>query len=103
MPVRRLKEGLDKFEELFDLYPLLLFPLRCYDRGEHSGFLHIQEEHLAPGYDPKATRKESRTPWGIIVDLGAYGVPRSVRDGGTFEAKKVVREFEEWTRSIGGF
>jgi delta24-sterol reductase len=103
MPVRRLTEGLDKFEQWWDIYPLLLFPLRVYDRGEHNGFLTMQKRNLAPGYDPKAAREVSRTPWGIVVDLAAYGVPRSVRNGGTFDAKKTVREFEHWTRDIGGF
>lgn len=103
MPVRRIVEGLDNFERWWDIYPLLLFPLRTYDRGEHSGFLNPRGRNLAPGYDPKAARPESRTPWGIWVDLAAYGVPRQVREGGTFDAKKTVREFEHWTRSVGGF
>lgn len=100
MPVRRLTEGLNKFEEWWDIYPLLLFPLRTYDRGERSGFLHPQKRNLAPGYD---TKTESCTPWGVWVDLAAYGVPRQVREGGTFDAKKTVREFEEWTRDVGGW
>jgi len=104
MPVRRLTEGLDKFEEWWDIYPLLLFPLRVYDRGEEgNGFLTMQERNLAPGYDPKAKREESRIPWGIVVDLAAYGVPRAVREGGTFDAKKIVRQFEDWTREVGGY
>jgi len=103
MPVRRLTEGLNKFEQWWDIYPLLLFPLRTYDRGERSGFLHPQKRNLAPGYDPKAPRKESRTPWGLWVDLAAYGVPRQVREGGTFDAKRTVREFEDWTRDVGGW
>lgn len=67
MPVRRLEEGMNKFEELWDIYPLLLFPLRTYDRGERSGFLNPRgrKENLAPGKD-----------WGIFLDLAAYGVPK---------------------------
>jgi len=93
MPVRRLAEGLDKFEEWWDIYPLLLFPLRTYDRGERSGFLNPHGKNLAPG-DKK---------WGIWVDLAAYGVPKSVREGGTFDAKKIVREFHDWTEDVGGW
>ena len=37
------------------------------------------------------------------MDLAAYGVPRSVREGGTFDAKKVVREFHHWTEEVGGW
>jgi len=103
MPVRRLAEGLDQFEQWWDIYPLLIFPLRVYDRGIRSGFLHPQERNLAPNYDKKSDRPESKTPWGIWTDLAAYGVPRAVREGGTFDAKKTVREFEDWTRDIGGW
>ena len=103
MPVRRLAEGLHKFEQWWEIYPLLIFPLRVYDREEHSGFLHPQKHNLAPGWDPNAKREESRTPWGIWVDLAAYGVPRQVREGGTFNAKKTIRESEEWTRNVGGW
>jgi delta24-sterol reductase len=92
MPVRRLAEGLQKFEEWWDIYPLLLFPLRTYDRGEHSGFLHPQKRNLAPGKD-----------WAIHVDLAAYGVPRDVREGRPWDSKKTVRAFEDWTRDVGGF
>jgi len=92
MPVRRLAEGLEKFEEWWDIYPLLVFPLRTYERGERSGFLNPFGKNLAPG-----------KKWGIWVDLAAYGVPKSVRDGGTFDAKKIVREFHQWTEDVGGW
>lgn len=95
MPVRRLEEGLGKFAEWWDIYPLLLFPLRVYDRGERSGFLNPRGKNLCPNDGGK--------DWGIWVDLAAYGVPKQVRNGGTFDAKKVVREFEHWTRDVGGF
>jgi hypothetical protein len=95
----------------------LLFPLRTYDRGKHSGFLHPETKYLAPKDFAVAARPESRTPWGLWVnsqtysnrklsiyllrletitslvvlqvDLAAYGVPKVVREGGTFDAKKV--------------
>jgi len=92
MPVRRLAEGLDKFEEWWDIYPLLVFPLRTYERGERSGFLNPHGKNLAKGKD-----------WGIWVDLAAYGVPRVVREGGSFDAKKIVREFHQWTEDVGGW
>jgi len=102
MPVRRLEEGLDKFEQWWDIYPLLLFPLRTYDRkaadgSTLAGFLHPKECNYAP-----ISRKQ-KIQWAMHVDLAAYGVPRSVREGGNFDAKKIVREFEHWTRDTGGF
>uniref|UniRef100_A0A7S3AHQ5 Uncharacterized protein n=1 Tax=Haptolina ericina TaxID=156174 RepID=A0A7S3AHQ5_9EUKA len=95
MPVRKLSEGLDKFEEWWDIYPLLLFPLRVYDRGVHSGFLNPHGKHLCP--------KDGGKDWGIWVDLAAYGTPRVVREGGDFDPKAIVRKFEHWTRDAGGW
>ena len=41
--------------------------------------------------------------YGLVVDLGAYGVPGEVKRGGLWDAKKNVREMEDWTRDLGGF
>ena len=74
------------------VYPLLLFPLRTYDRGVHSGFLNPRGRNLCP---------RKGVNWGIWVDLAAYGTPKVVRDGGDFDPKKAVRAFEHWTREKG--
>lgn len=104
MPVRRLAEGIEKFEQWWDIYPLLVFPLRTYDRGEHSGFLTIRnKDDLAPRRKADGTTNGAKHDWGIWVDLAAYGVPRSVREGGNFNPKKTIREFEDWTRRVGGW
>jgi delta24-sterol reductase len=64
MPVRRLTEGVKNFEEWWDIYPLLLFPLRVYDRGHHSGFLHPRgDDVLAPASLAAAASKGPK--WGI--------------------------------------
>ena len=68
MPISALEEGVIKYDEWYGVYPLLVFPLRVYDRGELSGFLNPQKRNLVEG-----------TNWGIWVDLGAYGTPRDVR------------------------
>jgi len=92
MPIRKLSEGVHKFDDWFCVYPLLVFPLRVYDRGERSGFLHPRKDMLIPGKD-----------YGLVVDLGAYGVPRQVKQGGTWDAKANVRKMEDWTRDLGGW
>uniref|UniRef100_A0A7S2WV87 Delta(24)-sterol reductase n=1 Tax=Rhizochromulina marina TaxID=1034831 RepID=A0A7S2WV87_9STRA len=92
MPVRCLEEGLDNFDGWYGVYPLLVFPLRVYDRGQRSGFLTPQQKHLAPGKD-----------WGIWVDLGAYGAPRDVKAGRNWDAKRNIRNMEHWTRDNGGW
>jgi len=92
MPVSYLSEGIERFDEWYGVYPLLVFPLRVYDRGDNSGFLHPRKENLVKGKD-----------WGIWVDLGAYGAPRLVKEGKNWDAKKNIREMEHWTRDIGGW
>lgn len=94
MPIQHLEKGIEQFNEWFNVYPLLVFPLRIYDRKELSGFLNPKgrKENLVKGKN-----------WGIWVDLGAYGVPKVVKDGKTFDAKRNIREMEHWTRDIGGF
>lgn len=67
MPVKFLEEGVENFDQWYGVYPLLVFPLRIYNRGHLSGFLHPQKKHLIKGKD-----------YGIWVDLGAYGAPRKV-------------------------
>jgi Delta24-sterol reductase len=64
MPIRHLEEGFDKFDQWFGVYPLLVFPIRVYDRGDTSGFLTpLKSKNLMlPNKD-----------YGIFVDIGAYG------------------------------
>lgn len=92
MPVRHLGEGVKRFDKWFGVYPLLVFPIKIVHRGEKSGFLHPDKSDLIKGKD-----------FGIYVDLGAYGVPREVKNGLKWNAKKNVREMEHWTRKINGF
>ena len=93
MPLRRLPEGIRKFDEWFGAYPLLVFPTRIFNRGENSGMLHPRRDECeAPAYES-----------GLWVDLGAYGVPRDVKLGKVWDTKRAVREMEHWTRDAGGF
>jgi len=93
MPMRRLPEGIAKFDEWFGAYPLLVFPMRVFNRGEHSGMLKPRPDECDP------PNRES----GLWVDLGAYGVPRDVKSGKVWDAKGCVRAMEHWTRDVGGF
>lgn len=92
MPVGTVLDGVRKYDEWYGVYPLLVFPLRVYDRGEFSGFLNPRKRNLVKG-----------TNWGIWVDIGAYGTPRQVRMGKPWSAKKNIRAMEAWTREVGGF
>eukprot|EP00300_Choanocystis_sp_HF-7_P033968 c4643_g1_i2.p1 GENE.c4643_g1_i2~~c4643_g1_i2.p1 ORF type:complete len:343 (+),score=78.54 c4643_g1_i2:932-1960(+) len=92
MPIRYLGEGIERFDVWFGVYPLLVFPIRVYSRGELSGFLTPRAENLQPDKD-----------WGMWVDLGAYGTPRNVKLGRPWDPKVNVRAMEHWTRTIGGW
>lgn len=35
LPMNQLEDQIDKSEELFDLYPVLVYPCRIYDHGPH--------------------------------------------------------------------
>ena len=93
MPLKHLEEGVEKFDDWFGVYPLLVFPIRVYGRGKHSGFLTPRNQgDVLPGKD-----------YGMWVDLGAYGVPRAVKQGKPWDPKVEVRNMEHWTRENGGF
>jgi delta24-sterol reductase len=62
----------------------LVFPIRVYGRGICSGLLVPCED------------------FGIWVDLGAYGVPRAVKQGKAFDTKAQARGMKHWTREKGG-
>ena len=66
----RLEEQIDVSEKLFNTYPILIYPCRIYDHGEHRGQLRPpRDDQLCPG-----------TNWGMFNDLGVYGVPQKVKD-----------------------
>lgn len=92
MPLKKLAEGIENFDSWFGVYPLLVFPIRIYGRGKHSGFLTPHDSDLIPGEN-----------FGMWVDLGAYGVPRDVKMGKPWDPKLRIRAMERWTRESGGF
>ncbi|EFA07314.1 delta(24)-sterol reductase [Tribolium castaneum] len=93
LPIRKLEDQIDKSDELFDAYPLLVYPCRVYDRGPASGQL-------------KAPRKEyivEGTDYAMYNDLGIYGVPGYVKRKERYNPVYAMREMEKFTRDIGGF
>jgi delta24-sterol reductase len=95
MPLRSLPDGLRLFDNVFGVYPLLVFPVRVWNRGELSGFVTPPEHLLEPSASGERTA--------LYVDVGAYGVPREVKRGGRWDAKASIRKMEEWTHQVGGW
>lgn len=103
MPLHRLAEGVQNFDKWFGVYPLLVFPVRIFDRGALSGFLSPDASELdLPQHQPLHPSGK-RVPSGLWVDLGAYGVPRLIKQGKAWDAKKNCRAMEHWTRAVHGW
>eukprot|EP00472_Partenskyella_glossopodia_P008625 CAMPEP_0197517314 /NCGR_PEP_ID=MMETSP1318-20131121/2303_1 /TAXON_ID=552666 /ORGANISM="Partenskyella glossopodia, Strain RCC365" /LENGTH=573 /DNA_ID=CAMNT_0043066771 /DNA_START=60 /DNA_END=1781 /DNA_ORIENTATION=- len=92
VPLKDLGKGIEKFDEWYGIYPLLVFPVRVYDRGQYSGMLTPRPDAIPEGKN-----------YGQFVDIGAYGVPRNIKQSKPWNAKKMVREMEHWTREKGGW
>ncbi|VEN43663.1 unnamed protein product [Callosobruchus maculatus] len=93
LPIRKLEEQIEKSEELFDAYPLLVYPCRVYDRGDHSSQLKPpNKEYLVEG-----------TNYAMYNDLGIYGVPGFVKRKEKYNPVSAMRSMEKFTRDVGGF
>jgi len=104
MPMHRLSEGVQKFDKWFGVYPLLVFPVRIFDRGAISGFLRPEPSELDKVEECQPYHPGGKpVPSGLWVDLGAYGVPRLVRQGRPWNAKTACRAMEHWTRDVHGW
>lgn len=100
MPIEELKAGVELFHREFDIYPLLVFPIRIYDHGKHQGFLR------APAHKDGVDGPDGQHPgkaWGMYVDLGAYGTPQRVRDKQLWDFRPALLAIEEWARKVGGY
>ncbi|KAA0203606.1 hypothetical protein HAZT_HAZT010974, partial [Hyalella azteca] len=50
LPMNQLEDQINKSEELFDIYPLLVYPCRIYDHGPNRGQLRPpRQDQLVPG------------------------------------------------------
>lgn len=124
MPVKDLPASIDKFEEVFNVYPLWLCPMRIprnpkYD--QYGGFIHPLEDGVSPKARPALARLHagchrvgrsivhtsthtSTTPASprqdeMFVDVGAYGNP--AYEG--FNAVSACRDAEDFVREKNGY
>ena len=69
-----MSRAIDKCHELFEMYPVLLYPSRIYDHGAGRG---------EPQGQLRAPRPADRVPgtdFGMFFDLGVYGVPKAIKE-----------------------
>lgn len=93
LPIAELEAQIATSEELFDTYPLLVYPCRVYDHGPKSGQLkRPNSEYLVPD-----------TNYAMYNDLGIYGVPGYVKRKEAYNPYEAMRKMEKFTRDVGGF
>ncbi|CAM9420866.1 unnamed protein product [Phaeothamnion confervicola] len=100
IPVDELQRSIDLFHEWFEIYPLLVFPIAVFDRSPYKTWLRAPrnqfERQGRPGLHSKGKCE-------MFFDLGAYGVPEAVRRKEPWNARKVIRAMEQYTRDVGGY
>ncbi len=89
LPMSAMRRAIDLSDELFGMYPILIYPSRISDRG--GGQLRPPRERIAG------------TDHGMYFDLGVYGVPRPIKEGRRFATVHAMRKMEEFTREVGGY
>lgn len=93
LPIRTLEQQIEASDKFFDLYPLLVYPCRVYDRGEGSGQIkRPRKEYIVEG-----------TNYAMYNDLGIYGVPGFVERKEKYNPVEAMRAMEKFTRDVGGF
>lgn len=93
LPINELEQQINTSEQLFDAYPLLVYPCRIYDHGPNSGQLK----------QPKQKDLIPNTNYAMYNDLGIYGVPGFVKKKQPYNPVKAMRAMEKFTRDVGGF
>lgn len=91
IPISEMEHSIELFHELFNLYPLLVFPIRIYDHGEYQGFLR------------KPPNPITGKNYQMYFDLGAYGLPADVKAGKPWNARQCIRKMEKYTREVTGY
>ena len=93
LPMTVMENSIDLAEELFDTYPILIYPCRIYDHGVHAGQLRPPtSEQMCPYAD-----------YGMFYDLGVYGVPGKVKRHERYDAVYAMRRMEKFIRDSGGY
>ena len=97
LPISAMSAAIDKVDELFGMYPLLIYPSRVYD---HSPDGKSGGGQLKP---PRSADRIFGTDYGMYFDLGVYGVPGPIKAGKPFRTVHAMREMESFTQKVGGF
>eukprot|EP00928_Gymnodinium_smaydae_P072652 TRINITY_DN55981_c0_g1_i1.p1 TRINITY_DN55981_c0_g1~~TRINITY_DN55981_c0_g1_i1.p1 ORF type:complete len:546 (-),score=58.44 TRINITY_DN55981_c0_g1_i1:140-1777(-) len=94
MPMTEMERAVDLSATCFDLWPLLIYPCKEFDKGPGKGQLRPpRPEQLCPGSDPK---------WGMFFDLGIYGVPGYLLRKEPYNPSRAMTRYTKFVKEIGG-
>lgn len=95
LPIRTLEVAIKKADQLFGIWPILVYPSRIYDhgKGKHGLFPTPEKQDIVPG-----------TNYAMYYDLGVYGIPKPVQEGrpDDYRAVSSMRDMEHYVRSVSG-
>lgn len=93
LPMTVMEDSINKAEELFDTYPVLIYPCKIYDHGKNCG-------QLRP---PRPDQRCPNSNYGMFYDLGVYGTPGKVRRKKKYDAVAAMTSMETFIRESGGY
>ncbi|RKP23159.1 24-dehydrocholesterol reductase [Syncephalis pseudoplumigaleata] len=95
VPLTELKNAVNLYDDAFDVYPLLFYPVRIYKQDDgYQGMLHT----------PRNLRTaEDGRQYEMYCDLGVYGVPPKVKNKQPWDAIAEVRRIEKFARDVNGY
>ncbi|XP_069361481.1 delta(24)-sterol reductase-like [Maniola hyperantus] len=93
LPLQELEKQIAVASELFEKFPLLVYPCKIIDHGPMSGQLRRpQGKYIVP-----------QTNYAMYNDLGVYGVPGKVKEKKPYNPVDAMRKMEKFTRDVGGY
>lgn len=93
LPIQELEKQIEAASELFEKFPLLVYPCKIIDHGPLSGQLRR----------PKGKYLVPNTNYAMYNDLGVYGVPGKVKEKKPYNPVNAMRKMEKFTRDVGGY
>eukprot|EP00929_Paragymnodinium_shiwhaense_P054783 TRINITY_DN27457_c0_g1_i2.p1 TRINITY_DN27457_c0_g1~~TRINITY_DN27457_c0_g1_i2.p1 ORF type:complete len:562 (-),score=104.65 TRINITY_DN27457_c0_g1_i2:1003-2688(-) len=96
LPIRTLEEQIKKAADLFEIWPILVYPSRIYDHGAGKRGIFPQ-----PDEKDMVVLNGKRQNYAMYNDLGVYGTPKGALTS-KYHHVHAMREMEDYTRSVKG-
>jgi len=89
LPLHTLETAIELAGDLFEIWPILVYPSRIYDHGKdmQGQFRRPRSEDLIKG-----------TNYAMYYDLGVYGIPAQIQHGEDFKPVTSMRTIEKFTK-----